>query len=381
MHLFIRAIIITAIVAGSLAVAVMLTMSRDPAPRKPAEPTAILVDTIPVERVNTSFTVQSQGTVRPRIETLLSAEVSGTVVEMSDAFVAGGIFEPDDVLLRIDPTNYRVAVEKSQALVKQRQIEFDGAQKLRSSGFRAESEYASAAAQLASAKAELTGAQRNLERTAIRLPYAGMVRAKEVDIGQFVSPGARLGTVFATATAEIRLPLTDSDLGFVNLPDAGATGAAGPAVRLTAVRKGVPTSWTGNIVRTEGVVDETSRVTYAIAKIDDPYALQRSGSALPIGTFVSAEIEGASESDVLRVPRAALRGSDQIMVMDADSTLRIRSVGVARTNADWAYLSAGVSEGEQVIMTVLESPVNGMLVRTRDRAVDTAAGSSEGAGG
>ena len=120
-------------------------------------------------------------------------------------------------MLRIDPTNYEVAVHRAEATLKQRQIEYDGAEKLRSQGYRAESEYASAAAALAAAEADLVNARRNLERTRISLPYAGMVRSKEADLGQYVNPGTRLGVTFATDYAEVRLPLTDSDLGFIDL--------------------------------------------------------------------------------------------------------------------------------------------------------------------
>jgi hypothetical protein len=83
-------------------------------------------------------------------------------------------------------------------------------------------------------------------------------------LGQFVNPGTRLGVVFATDFAEVRLPLTDADLAFVDLPDTSdvtSTGSAeGPAVVLTAIQKGKPVDWAASIVRTEGVVDEKSRV-------------------------------------------------------------------------------------------------------------------------
>ena len=127
--------------------------------------------------------------------------------------------------MRIDPTNYEVAFRQAEALVKQRQIEYDGASKLRSQGYRAEAEHASAAAALASAEAELTRANRNLQRTYIRLPYAGIVRSKEADLGQFVNMGTPLGITFATDHAEVRLPLTDTDLAFIDLPTTGEQGA------------------------------------------------------------------------------------------------------------------------------------------------------------
>ena len=307
----------------------------------------------------------------PRTQTLLGAEISGTVVEISPKFIPGGVFRAGEVLLRIDATDYEVAVLQADALVKQRRIEFDGAAKLRQQGYRAEAEYASAAAALASAEAELVRAQRNLERTEIRLPYEGMVLSKDADLGQFVSPGTRLGVTFATDYAEVRLPLTDQDLAFVDLPEAteiAETGACdGPPVTLSATRMGKPAEWQARIVRSEGVVDEKSRVTYAVARIDDPYRLHEAGIPLPVGTFVTAEIAGRTMDEVIRVPRSALRSASQLLIVDDDNRIRIRDVDVVRADARYAYIGDGAEAGERIAVSAIETPLNGMYVRTTDR--------------
>jgi RND family efflux transporter MFP subunit len=363
-----RGLLITGILAGAVLISIgMLSMRGEP-PKKEVENLAMLVDVVELEPMSAQFPIRSQGTVRPRTETVLSAEISGAITEISPKFIAGGVFEAGEVLMRIDPTNYEVAVRQAEALLNQRQIEFEGAQKLRSQGYRAESEFASAAAALATAEADLVRAKRNLERTYIRLPYDGIVRAKDADIGQFVNPGTRLGVTFATDFAEVRLPLTDQDLAFVELPYAAEiteTGEArGPKVTLAAVQRGTPREWNARIVRTEGVVDESSRVTYAVARVRDPYRFKSDGVPLPMGTFVSATIEGTAVADLLRVPRHALRGSDQLLFVDADNRLRIRNVRVLRADAKFAYIDAGAAAGERVVTTTMEAPINGMLVRT-----------------
>ena len=212
-----RKLLIFGILAAAVASVVVMSGMRPEPPRKERTELDPLVEIMVLETMTANFEVRSQGTVRPRTETILSAEISGTITWISPKFVAGGVFERDEVLMRIDPTNYEVAFTQAEALVKQRQIEYDGASKLRSQGYRAEAEYASAVAALATAEAELTRARRNLERTYIRLPYEGIVRTKESDLGQFVNPGTRLGVTFATDFAEIRLPLTDGDLAFVDV--------------------------------------------------------------------------------------------------------------------------------------------------------------------
>ncbi len=368
-----RYLLIAGLLASAVGLSFLLVKLKPPPEKKDVAVVAALVDVMPLVAETVNFTVTSQGTVRPRTETVLSAEVSGAIVRISPKFIAGGVFEKDEVLLQIDPTNYQVAVDQAEALLAQRQIEYDGAAKLRSQGYRAESEYASAAAALASARAELVRAQRNLERTDIRLPYAGIVRAKEADIGQYVNVGSRLGVTFATDYAEVRLPLTDLDLAFIDLPDTADianTGVGdGPPVVLSAVQRGVMTYWEGQIVRTEGVVDENTRVSYAVAQINDPYKRSDGGGdgpSLPVGTFVAAEIQGTSAADVVRIPRSALRGNGQLVVVGGDNRLEIRDVEILRADARFAYVRSGVSEGERISLTVIENPINGMRVRTSD---------------
>lgn len=363
-----RILLVVGIFAGAIGAMMALGALKPEPPKKDVENLDLLVDIYELEVSTENFQIQSQGTVRPRTQTILSSEVSGSIVSISPKFIAGGVFQKGEVLMRIDPTNYTVAVKKAEALVAQRQIEFDGAQKLRSQGYRAEAELASAAAALASAEAELVSAQRNFERTYIRLPYEGMVLSKDSDLGQFVNPGSQLGVTFATDYAEVRLPLTDQDLAFVEVPGTveitQTGGADGPLVTLSAIQKGRFTEWDAQIVRSEGVVDERSRVTYVVARVVDPYQLHNGGTALPVGTFVAATIAGTNAVDVIRVPRSTLRGSDQLLFVDADNKIEIRPVDVLRTDAQFAYLVGGASPGEQITTTAIEAPTNGMAVRT-----------------
>jgi RND family efflux transporter MFP subunit len=372
-----RALLVAGIFAFAIGGAIGLSKMKPPPETKDTASVDPLVEVLPLEEITASFQIASQGTVRPRTETVLSSEVSGAIVSISPKFIAGGIFAKGEELMRIDPSNYTGAVDRAKATLTQRQIEFDGAERLRSQGYRAESEYASAAAALAGARADLTNAERNLERTYISLPYEGMVRTKEADLGQFVSPGTRLGVTFATDYAEVRLPLTDQDLAFIELPNAAAiraSGAAdGPLVVLSAVRKGRLSHWPARIVRSEGVVDDKKRVTYAVARIADPYKLIDSlgdQNTLPMGTFVAASIEGLTVDNIIRVPRTTLRGNNQLMFVDSDNRLQIRDVDVLRADADYAYLRGGASAGDRISLTTIESPMNGMRVRTSDDPVE-----------
>lgn len=372
-----RALLIAGIFVAAIIGAIGLATMKPPPQTKALPSAAPLVAITTLEAFDADFRIASQGTVRPRTETILSAEISGAIISISPKFIAGGVFAKGEELMRIDPTNYAAAVDRAEATLTQRQIEFDGAEKLRSQGYRAEAEYASAVAALAAARADLVNAQRNLERTKISLPYDGMVRSKDADLGQYVNTGTKLGVTFATDVAEVRLPLTDQDLAFIALPDAADISASGsvdgPRVILSAMQKGQPQSWQARIVRTEGIVDEKSRVTYAVAGIEDPYKLATQSEVeppLPMGTFVSADIVGLTARNVVRVPRIALRSNSQLMIVDSDNLLRLRHVDLLRSDAEYAYLRDGAVAGERVSLTTIASPIDGMKVRVENDSAE-----------
>jgi hypothetical protein len=219
-----------------------------------------------------------------------------------------------------------------------------------------------------------------------------MVRSRNADLGQYVNPGQQLGVVFATDYAEVRLPLTDQDLAFVDLPDAtkiteAGVATAGPAVTLSAVQRGRRVSWPAQIVRSEGVVDERARVTYAVARIADPYGLldaDASTPPLPMGTFVSASIDGASVEDAVRLPRGAIRRNNEVVFVDENNRLRLEPVTVLHADAEYAYVAGAGTAGKRISLTAIESPINGMKVRTasgRDDAEQRLAIDSEATSG
>ena len=205
-------------------------------------------------------------------------------------------------------------------------------------------------------------AEEDLRRTVIRAPYDGMVQEKLADIGQFVNTGAQLARTFAVDRVEVRLPLSQQDLKFLDLR--GLSAGRQLPVRLAAVIGGVPYVWDASIVRSEGVFDAASRVLYVVAQIEDPYDLSgRSREPLRIGTFVSAEIEGEAGGDLFAIPRHALTRGQTVWVIEQDSRIQPRVLEIVRSDEDFAYVSGGIEEGERYTTTPIEQPLPGMKVR------------------
>jgi RND family efflux transporter MFP subunit len=339
---------------------------------------AILVEAIPAEMTSLNFSVYSQGSVEPRTETTLVAEVAGQIVSVSPNFISGGFFRQGEVLLQIDPSDYETALLRAQANLASRKARMAD-EKARSEqalkdwinlGREGEPsdlvlrkpQLAEAQAGVQAAEAELQEAERDLQRTRIRVPYDGLVRSKLVDIGQYVAPGTPLGVTFAIETAEIRLPLSGSDLAYLDLPSATRLDRAHRVpVTLTTDTAGLGGRWQAEIVRTEGVVDQASRVVYAVAEVVDPYGvLGRSEQPeLIVGTFVRAEIQGLRADDVVVLPRSVLRPDSTVLIANEQRMLEIRPVTVARAEPRDVFISSGIEEGELVVTTSMDAPIPG----------------------
>ena len=333
--------------------------------------------------------IEAQGSVVPRTESELVAEVSGRIVSVSPSLASGGFLEPDDVVIRIDPRDYEIARVRAQASVSRAESELELARAglRRHESLAAQGIESSAALETAvsaekvaeavrrDARASLEQARRDLERTRVRAPFAGRVREKYVDVGQFVGRGAPIARIYAVDYAEVRLPIADAATAFVDLPiayrddrddrDAGAP-SRGPEVLLHSRFGGQSYTWRGRIVRTEGELDPRTRMIHAVARVEDPYGRGEDPSRPPlsVGLFVEAEILGRSLDDVFVIPRSAVRGDDQVAIVDEQGRLRLRSIEVIKRNRDSVVVRSGIAAGEQICTSPLSIAVEGMEVGT-----------------
>jgi RND family efflux transporter MFP subunit len=372
-------IVVGAVIIG-VVVGLVATAEQPERAEVVARPTAVFV--AEAEPAPIQLTVRTQGEVTPLTEIDLVSQVSGRITYVNPNFVNGGFFEAGETLVRLEDADYRLAVTRASALVAQRRqqlIREQAEAELALEEWEAlgegeasaltlrEPQMAEAQAQLAAAEASLAEARLNLSRTRISAPFEGRVRMKSADVGQFVGPGARLGRVFSTDRAEVRLPLTNAELATLGMPLAfqASEQGPGPAVMLTASVAGELRSWEGYVVRTDSAIDPQTRTMSAIVEVTDPYgtAAESSGAPLAIGLFVNAEIEGRTIDYAYALPRSALRGSSQVFVAQLDGTLSVRDVTVADSTADRVIITSGVTAGERVVVSPLRGAANGMLIR------------------
>ncbi len=373
------------ILAGAALVVLLLFALREEPEERPRMETSPLVRVVEATPSTHRFRVTANGSVSPRTESELIPQVSGEIVEMSPALVAGGYFQEGDLLARIDDADYRVELAAARAQVARARSEFQRAEKERARQRRladrsvssesriddAENAFGIAAASLEEAQARLQRAERDLARTSIRAPYRGLVRSEQVDLGQFVNRGNSIARIYAVDVAEVRLPVPDRELAYLDMaqlrsqiasPEGVAT--SGAEVTLHAEFAGASHEWIGHLVRTEGELDPRSRMVRLVARVPDPLGIETARSApLVIGLFVDAEIEGRSRDDVFVLPRDALRGGDQLFLVDDEGHIRFRPVEVLRTTRDHIIVGDGLMAGERVCTSALDAAIDGMAVR------------------
>ena len=371
-RVFVNIVLVALVIGVSLFVAnKIMTSKPEPKRTEPPRP-KLTVEAIRVARQDHQVIISSQGTVSPRTESTLIPEVAGRIVEISPAFTEGGFFARGDTLLQLDDRDYKLAItlEQSQLIQAQLKLAEEEAQVAQAQRnwqrlkqddpaddlVLRKPQLAVAQAAVAAAEARVAREKLALERTVIKAPYGGRVLTKNVDRGQYVSPGTVLARIYAADYFEIKMPLSNHQLEYIEVPerfrDNPSDGIKGPAVRFWAEIGNRRYEWHGNIIRGQGAIDTRSRQLLVVARIDNP--LQRGENDRPplkIGQFLQADIYGEILKDVLVIPRTTLREGKNILVIDAAGRLSRREVEVVFSDQHNVVLRQGLAEDELVCLT------------------------------
>jgi len=346
----------------------LLAQGGDPETVPPNDPMPT-VKVLVVQPRRLRLPVRSQGVLLPVREIGLIAQVQGRVEALHQSFVVGGHFQAGEVLVKVATRDYDLAIVRAETQVAEARRKLSEEQAAAQQARREwkvlgqgtppplslrEPQLQEAKARLRQAEAELTDAKIRRAQCEIRAPFTGRVKEKSTEIGQLAEIGQSLGRIYADDAAEVRLPLSQAQIGYLSEPGQ----AGGPTVLLSAERGADTVQRQAVIVRREGVIDQATGLEYWVARLDHP---QQPPALLP-GTFVGAEIEGKVLDGVFELPRRALNAAQEAWLVGADGKLYSRRLAVLRGDGDRVWVGGGLRAGERIVVSGIDAPVVGLKV-------------------
>ena len=368
------------ILLGIVITVLMVKFKRPPKRLKP-DNIAPLVKVIQLKKEDIQIFVSGFGTVQPKVQVEISPQISGKIISINPQFKTGGFIAANEELIQIDPRDYELAVRQADALVAEAEVKLDlekaeadiavaewhqlhpdtqpsSALVLRTPQIR------QAKAQLESAKATLATAELNLERTHLSLPIDVKILSEKVDLGQYVVAGTNIGTAYGTEAAEIEVPLQDEDLAWFNIPD-NSSAASAVTAEIKAEFAGKEHTWQGQVKRTTGQVDISSRLISVVVEVNEPFSRSQNRPPLLPGIFAEVFIKGNILKDAVRLPRNAIHNGNQVWLFDNDR-LHIKPLKIVRTDRDYIYTVDSLDNGDKIIISSLDAVTEAMSVRVRE---------------
>lgn len=333
---------------------------------------------------NHQVMVESFGIVKPRVQSLLISQASGQITYINENFSEGGFFKQGELLLKLDDRDHRASVKSAQANVyvaeqglqeeqarsKQAAIDWQrlGNGEDANNLVLRQPQLAAAQAELLSAQAQLEQAKLDLERTKIIAPYDGRVLTRYVDLGQVVSSSSQLAELYSIDRVDVRLPIKNKDLAFVDLPENfrdGSNNSQGASVNFRSDLIGEQ-HWKGEIVRTEGAIDDLAQQLYVVATINDPYKSSRDNQyPVKIGQYVTASIYGKTIENAMVIPNSAIYQGSYVYVVEG-GILKRQDIILDWQNDQLAMVKKGLDVGQQLVLTALGQVNSGTRVNILD---------------
>ena len=341
-------------------------------------PTKILptIETKKIKLTPIRQSVMAYGIVKPHKQIALASEIAGRVIWVSEKLISGGKFDQFDTLIRIENTDYKLQLDKASAENTRAQVDlgiyendYQRQQGLFKKNLISNSQlddafkmYKRAEATLRITQANLEQASLNFQRTEITAPFSGRVQQESIDEGGYLTVGAPIATLYADDIVEVRLPISNDDLGFLNWPQQ-MRGTLSPeesiAVSITSTYGGIDYQWQGQLVRIESEVDPKTRLFHAVAVVKNPEFGEQ--PPLTVGLFVTAEIAGRSYDQSVLLPRSAVI-DNRVLIVNEDNRLMYREIEIIRINKDSVLVGRGLNNNELICVTPPSIIFEGMEV-------------------
>ena len=352
-----------------------LLISIQPKAKKIETPSLITpVEYVVAKAKPTTINIESEGILQARIETQFISPVAGEVIEIGENFYPGRFFQNGEILFKLDDSDYQLQVKNAEKNLAQAELgyELEKAQAVQAKKdweklnlgdandlVLRKPQLKQAKANLESAQVNLTFAQEQLEDTVFRAPYSGYLLSRTIDLGSEITGGMSgpIASAYSSGDAEIRLPLTESERLLINTRNLNEN-----TVRLYDSGELVAQ---GKIQRIEASLNPNNRLYYAVALIENafPEDNQIHTSELFRGQYLDAMIDGKGFEKAFTLPNEAIRESSTIYTITKQNQLIEKNITIISINSKQVIVSAGLDDGDRVVVSPIPFFVNGMSVK------------------
>ncbi|PWD99800.1 efflux RND transporter periplasmic adaptor subunit [Marinilabilia rubra] len=373
------------ILLGAAIVVVIIFQTEPTAHREGAtKETAMLVDVQTIQRGNYKPVIVTTGTVEPEREIMLSPRVAGEVINRSDKFDPGQTVQKNEFLLRLDPVDYEIALELRKSELQQAMADLEiekGRQEIARRDFQQAGETLSpenqslvlrepqqqtARARVAAGRSAVRQAEIDLQRTRITAPFDAQILSRNVDLGSQVARGEELGNLVGTERYWVVATVPQSRIPWLSFAEKEEEAAQVTIQNRNAWRENEYRK--GFLYKMIGALENQTRMVRVLVAVPDPLNVSTSnpeGPDLLIGAFVEVRIKGEELEDVFKLNRDFVRKNQTVWVMEND-TLAIKPVDIVLTDAEFAYISDGLEDNDQVVTTNLATVVEGSPLRLEE---------------
>lgn len=291
-------------------------------------------------------TISVNGKTAPARIAQLAAETDGRV-EHIDA-ERGAKMERGEIILRFDERDRKARLAQAEATVKQRQVEYEGREKLKSESYVSEAQLQEAVAMLEAAKAELKRAQLDLDYMVVRAPFGGALQSRSVEVGDFVKRGDPVATYVDNRTIIVSANVSEFDAQHVLVgQNAEATLATGETVR-------------GHIRYVAPVADEATRTFEVELEVDNSDGQLRAGGTAELHIPAEEVLAHRVAPSLLTLDDA---GNVGVKIINEDGLVEFVVADIALSSGDGIWL-AGLPETATIITVGQGYVANGALVDT-----------------
>ena len=276
----------------------------------------------------------------------ISAETDGRFISID--LEEGQSLTKGQIIAKLAVEERNAIVARTQALVAQREMEYEAAKKLADKGFQSKTKKSAAAAYLSAAKADLVVAKIDLNNTVVTAPFDGVVKTKFVDIGGYVKRGEPIAEIVSLNPLYVTGHVAEKEVGYI-------------AVGTTAnIRIITGQTLIGTITRIAPVADGTTRTFKIEALVDNPLGQIQAGLTaelrLPLATVPAHLITPALLS---------LDDNGRIGVKTVTKDMRVifNQISIIEDTMDGLWI-AGLPKEATIISVGQEYVIHGQEVKT-----------------